>query len=190
MTRLIARELTAQCWTEPDEVLMPVAQNRARDGHDTTYLYYRGIRKMQLQQAHRCAESGVLAITDSCMELFADRLMECGGYDFFLPHGDPYRPAVREIARIDHEKIPHPDILIHISIERELWTEFWKQRDQMEMDHEPEAERLWLLQEPMREICEQYTLMPNKEVIFVEQNQNKTIDELATEITNKLRELL
>ena len=180
-----AERKQATFYAEPEEDCWPDAVlKRDQCGHFGAMTWFRSQRVPGYVAARQDADDGQLAVIDSFYDGLMHRLIGQPGMEWLITADDPYYEISKEMARLDWQQLPAPDVLICFQIDYQRWDELLSGRGR-QLDAEPELRNSYATQELFIQASRDYAAEKNIPFILFEQNFHsitEAIDHLEHEL--------
>ena len=121
-------------------------------------MWFRSLRSYHYYQAVHLASQGKIALVDSYFDKIFSHCLGKPHMEWLIRKEDPYYAQILNIAKLDYQLLPVPDILVFIDLEFEEWMALVKTRNR-------ELEKGWFnrsffhMQTYLKEAVEDLTLI-------------------------------
>lgn len=122
IAKLLARELSARCFLEPEEAAWPeTVTHRDQFGYFTCIHAFRSLRLPGLMRAHGVSSAGGIAIIDSYYDKLCAHWLGRADTEWLLKPEDPYFPNFQQTAWLDYRYLPDADVIVIFQVEKADW---------------------------------------------------------------------
>lgn len=180
-------------FVEDEEALWPESCTR-RDlvGEFSNLMGFRSLRIPLYWKADEARAKGKIALLDSYYDKVIDDLLTKENTDWLIKKDDPYFSIYLEIAKLDEQLLPEPDVIVFFKVDcYEFWKKllFKRNRDyDREQGNEETLRANYATQVYLEESVAKFKAR-GAEVIVLEQKESSTIEDNAVYIKDCLEQL-
>lgn len=167
LMRRLAGAYDAPVYLEPEENVWPAAvSDRDRSGHATALQYFRSTRVPLLYEARSRADEGSLVFIDSIYDKLFYLYIEEPEFSWLIAPSDPYFENSRDLARLDYERLPSPDVLIFFRVAGDDWARMVRDRGRS-FDRDAQIDHYLGMQSTMLEAAQVFERAANGAVRLI-----------------------
>lgn len=180
----IAKLLNAECFLEPEEEhWSDIVADRDRVGAFTALMWFRNTRVPNLWKAYRLHQDGQIVVVDSLYDKLIAKYIRDPSFGWLIGRTDPYYEVVTQVAEIDYNYLPDPDILVFVHVDVETWKTLLSKRGRR-FDESADIAKEFAMQDVMWRACERYA--SEKNIKFVMHDQRYDSAESSASDIRKL----